>query len=154
MRRRIKEARTICAALFFLTFLLASKDCLAGERLSLTIPSEPFGKNQRIAQFKVVITSGWVSSLPKLPRGWNICITKGPASLVVVEGGIPYGAYAEYVEFFTEFITIEKFPKEWVPFNVEIELVTLEALEAACGDKENIRPIILKMKDIVMRKIE
>lgn len=156
MVTRINGARNTCLVLLllFLSSLLASEECMAGEKLSLTIPSELFRKHQRIARFKVTITSAWVSSLPRVPRGWNICIKKGPASLVVVEGGIPYGAYAEYAEFFAEFIIVEKVSEQWVPFNVEIELVTLEALEAACGIEENIRPIILRMNDILIRKLE
>lgn len=89
-----------------------------------------------------------------MPTGWNVCITKGPASRIVVDGHIPVGAYAEYADFFKEFIILEKAEKEWVPFDVEMEIVTLDTLEAACGDEKNITPIVLKMKDLILRKVD
>ena len=126
---------------------------MAGEKLSLTLPPEIIEKHDRIARLKVTIVSAWVVSLPKIPRGWSIYIQNGSASKTVVDGGITVGAHAEYIDFFKDFMILQKFDKEWVPFNVELEIVTLRALEKSRSEKDVV-PIVVKMKDLVMRKVQ
>ena len=153
MRHTLHKIARVGLIFIILILLFPAKEVSAGEKLSLTVPPGIVEKHDRIARFKVTIVSAWVVSLPKIPPGWSIYIQNGSASKTVVDGGITAGAHAEYIDFFKDFMILQKFDKEWIPFNVELEIVTLTALEKYPSEKDLV-PIVLKMKDIVMRKVE
>jgi hypothetical protein len=122
--------------------LLCESVSFAGERLSLTIPPEAVTRGERIASFTITVHHAWVMSLPKVPKAWSICIKNDPAWKTIVDGGITVGVGAVYVDFFDNFIVLEKFDSGTM-FDVNVELITL--------DQE--RRILLKMKDLVLKTV-
>jgi hypothetical protein len=143
----MRYCKKILVALIFLLSLSGSKEARAGEKLSITIPAEAVQKTERISSIRATVTSGWIIALPKIPTGWSLCIENDPVWRTTLDGHVSIGIGAEYVEFFRDFMIIEKMEPERIPFNIEVEIV-------ATADFEKEREIILKLKDLRLNKLK
>jgi hypothetical protein len=137
---------TTVIVIFYMMFFFGVREVVAGEKISITIPSQSISESERIISFKASITSGWLVSLPKIPKAWSIYIENDPVWKTVVNGHVSIGTGAEYVNFFEGFMIIEKIDPERIPFNIELEIVTTT-------DFEKERHIVLKMKDLKLGKV-
>ncbi len=100
-------------------------------------------KEERIIGYKLKITSGKISSLSKVPIGWNITIDNDPSWNTNLSGSIIVGAAALKADYFKKFVQIEQFVQKDVAFDVELEVITT-------SDFEKEKTIKFTRKDLVL----
>lgn len=124
------------------------KEVLSGELLSVSIKHLLLEKSERIVGFEVKITSGEISSLPRVPSGWDIIVNNDPSSNTKIRGGIIVGAVSfDDISFFKDFIIIERADRKEPVFNIEVEIVTTI-------DFEKEKRYLLRKDDLLLKKIK
>jgi|GEM_PF-1454132 len=97
--------------------------------LTVSIPSLPIKKGERVVGFTFHFNSARVAALPNVPMGWNVTVDNDPSWNTAIEGSIGVGAAALEPSFLRDFLRIEKDESLGIPFNVQGEIVVSEDFE-------------------------
>lgn len=119
------------------------------DQFSLSIPASSLAlkPNEMIASFEINIVNGEVSSFPRVPNGWGVCITNDPDGKARIEGNIIVGSAALKPEFLIDLILIKKkYTELSLSVNAKIGILTFITLEE--------RLIQLNYDKIILRNIE
>ncbi len=119
-RRSLVAALIICLLQSFALF--AADD----DRLGISIPESSLGlqAGERIVSFELNIRGGEISTLPKMPRGWNICIDNEPDGTARIGGNARVGAAAIGPDFFANFATVKR-RASTSTFSIDVKIGTL-----------------------------
>lgn len=146
LQRKNKYIINYILIITIIIFFSLTKDVVSGEKYSVSITKSFFKETERVVAFKLSIKSGRIFCLPNAPIGWFIDIDNDPSQNTIIKGNIKVGAAALGRRFFNDFIVIEKDNELSLPFLIELEIWTTT-------DFENDRHIVLKMKDLKLKKL-
>ncbi len=98
---------------------------------------------ERIVGFDIDLTSARIAQMPDTPIGWNIAVDNDPSWNTKIEGSTIVAAAALDIDFFRDFVVVEKEGKAPNPFDVKGEIVVSK-------DFSHVRKIQVGMKDFAM----
>jgi hypothetical protein len=114
-------------------------------QVSVSVPALHMDASERIVGFHVEVTSGSIARFHDMPSGWNISVDNDPSWNTKIDGSTIVAAAALDIDFFRDFIVIEKEKKARNPFDVKGEVIVSK-------DFSHVRKIQVGMKDFVVRE--
>jgi len=128
---------------------------MGGERFSLSLRNLEIQREERIVQFRVTITHGFVTSVPRLRPGWFIHVDLPLQFKTVVTAGSIIGVADltwHETKYFNDFLIIEASEDEEDLLSVEVEIVTNTLVETR--DSFIKRSYLFNKKELELRKLK
>ena len=131
--------------------LLSPKISLSKEILGISVDNFQNNREERVLGFEVKIKSGSIVSLPKVLAMWDIKIRNylndEPYWNTHIKASATVGAAAPYLDFFHDFLFIEKDAGEWADdLDIQVTIITTTDFES-----QKVR--VFQMKDLVLKSI-
>ena len=112
-------------------------------KVLVSIPALRMDADERIVGFHIEVRSGSIARFPDTPIGWNIAVDNDPSWNTKIEGSTIVAAAAVGIDFFRDFIVVEKEGKAPNPFDVKGDIVVSK-------DFSHARKIQVGMKDFAI----
>jgi hypothetical protein len=140
-------------AMFGMVFLIQPGLSDATEIYSVSLKNPTMAHDERIVGFEVRLKAANIYSVPKVPIGWDYKITNSlneqPPWNTILYASIGVGNAALYLEFFKDFLTIEKYSGKWaenLEFDINVKLNTTV-------DFKNYNEKIINANNVILKKI-
>jgi len=125
-----------------ISFVLCPLQLFASE-YTVSIRPLMLTQKERIVGYKLKVMSGKISSLLKVPIGWNIVVDNDPSWNTNISGSVIVGAAALKADYFNKFVQVEHFMQKDIEFDLSLEIITTT-------DFEKQKKITLTKKDLVL----
>jgi len=125
-----------------ISFVLCPLQLFASE-YTVSIRPLMLTQKERIVGYKLKVMSGKISSLLKVPIGWNIVVDNDPSWNTNISGSVIVGAAALKADYFNKFVQVENFMQKDIEFDLSLEIITTT-------DFEKQKKITLTKKDLVL----
>jgi hypothetical protein len=139
----MKRLRLIAVLLLALITLPA---IAFGRSLSISIRHLKLAPGERIVGVDLHLTSAMVSSIPKIPFGWNLTIDNDPSWDTSFKGGIVVGAAALDEKDLRDFVIVE-IDEKYNPFAMTGEVIVT-------SDFQSERRISLHMENLEFKAVK
>lgn len=119
------------------------------ELLTLSFPKSSLKSGDRLAAIEITITNGYVRAINNIPMDWSMEVKLEYPSKPIVSGGAGHGAgWVSDISDLDNFLLI----KPWQDPKYKYELDIVAKLYIDKKDQEEFQTIILKKKDLILKK--